>query len=188
MFEGYKTGGASNKSIFSVCEKGDMPCACQIPTPKYPETADWGPILWTILHGLAGRAGANLQPIDEVREWQKFVTLTGEMLPCDHCRAHYSQYLKTNPVTQFAEVPYSFLRTSVKTWFWALHNEVNTDNNKPVFDFDALTSAYTHINFNDFFYRLEPIIKKAIQLSGVSLMKWMKWVKSYRMLRANMGV
>ncbi len=165
-----------------------MPCSCQIPTPKYPETADWGPILWSILHGLAEKAGANLQAADEIREWQKFVTLTGEMLPCEHCRAHYSAYSKTYPITQFAVVPYSSLRTSVKTWFWTLHNEVNSGSNKPLFDYDTLSDTYSQVNFNDKLYRLEPVIKKAIQLSGISLMKWMNWVKSFRMLRASIGV
>jgi hypothetical protein len=165
-----------------------MPCACQVPTPKYPETADWGPILWTILHGLAEKAGANLQPVDEIREWQKFITLTGEMLPCEQCRAHYSTFLKENPVTRLSEIPYSALRIYVKSWFWTLHNEVNTDNGKPVFDYDALTSTYGSVSFYDLYFRLEPVIKKAIQLSGVSLMKWMNWVKSFKMLRANMGI
>ena len=183
-----ETKSAAIFSIFFEVEKGDMPCACQIPTPKYPDTADWGPILWTILHGLAEKAGANLQPIDEVREWQKFVTLTGEMLPCEHCRAHYSAYSKTHPVTQFAVVPYSSLRTSIKTWFWELHNEVNTSAGKPVFNYDELTSTYGSVSFYDLFYRLEPVIKKAIQLSGVSLMKWMNWVKSFKMLKANLGL
>ena len=58
-----------------------MPCACQIPVPQYPDTADWGPILWRILHGLAERAGKASLPADEIREWQKFIKLTGEMLP-----------------------------------------------------------------------------------------------------------
>lgn len=175
-----------------------MPCACQIPVPQYPETADWGPILWTILHGLAERAGSAAIPMDEVREWPKLIQATGLMLPCDKCRAHFTEFSKTHPITagvghsaltQFSNVPYSQIKTSVKTWFWELHNEINQDNNKPVFAYEDLTTIYSErINFQDLFWRLEPVIKKAIELSGVPLMKWMNWVKSFKMMRAILSV
>lgn len=161
-----------------------MPCACQIPVPQYPDTADWGPILWTILHGLAEKAQRAGMPADEVREWQKFVKLTGEMLPCDRCRAHYQAYSKTHPLTQFADVPYSQLKTTIKTWFWTLHNEVNIENGKPVFAYEDLETTYANVNFQDQFWRLEPIIKKAINIQGMGLLTYMNWVKSFKMLRA----
>lgn len=123
-------------------------------------------------------------PADEVREWQRLLKLTGEMLPCDKCRAHYTTYLGTNPLTQFAEGPYSQLKTTVKTWLWRLHNEINVDNGKPVFAYEDLESTYSAVNLQDQFWRLEPIVKKAIQIQGLGLMKWLAWVKSFKMLRA----
>lgn len=166
-----------------------MPCACQIPVPQYPDTADWGPILWHILHGLAERAGSAAIPMDEVREWPKLIQATGQMLPCDKCRAHFSAFTNSHPLTQFSNVPYSQIKTSAKTWFWELHNQVNQDNNKPLFAYEDLAVVYgERINFQDLFWRLEPVIKKAIQLSGVPLMKWMNWVKSFKMMRAILAV
>ena len=165
-----------------------MPCACQIPVPTYPDTADWGPILWTILHGLAEKSQRNISPADEVREWQKFIKLTGEMLPCDKCRVHYTAFSTANPPTQLSKIPYSDLKRWVKSWFFTLHNEVNQDNGKPLFEYTDLVTTYANPNFQDLFWRLEPIMKKAIQLSGVSLMKWQSWVNSYKMLKSILAI
>ena len=160
-----------------------MPCSCQIPVPNYPDNAEWGPILWNILHGMAERAGRAVLPADEVREWQKLIKLTGDILPCDKCRDHYAAYLRSHPVSHFSKIPYSNLKTSVKTFFWELHNEVNTQNGKPIFLYDDL-SRYEKVNLQDLFWRIDPIMKKAIQLSGVSLLKWTAWVHSFKMMRS----
>jgi hypothetical protein len=165
-----------------------MPCACQIPVPTYPETADWGPILWTILHGLAEKSQRAALPEDEIREWQKFIKLTGEMLPCDKCRVHYSAFSTANPPTQLSKIPYTDLKRWIKSWFFTLHNEVNVENGKPLFVYTDLVTAYANPNFQDLFWRLEPVMKKAIQLSGVSLMKWTSWVHSYKMLKSILAI
>jgi len=165
-----------------------MPCACLIPVPNYPDNAEWGPIIWEILHSLAERSGKAIMPADEVREWQKFLKATGEILPCDKCHDHYAAYLKTHPPAQFAKIPYSSLRTSVKTWVWELHNEVNIGNGKPAFKYEDLPARYAKVNFQDLLWRLEPIMRKAIQLSGISLLKWTAWVHSFKMMRAILAI
>ncbi len=165
-----------------------MPCACMIPVPKYPETADWGPILWTLLHGLAEKAGQAALPADEIREWQKFLKATNDMLPCDKCRAHFSAFLKANPATQLQTIPYAQVKTWIRSWFYTLHNEINVENGKPEYPFAQLSIDYGLVNFQDWFWRLEPIIKKAIELSGVSLLKWTAWVHSFKMLRSILSV
>jgi len=163
-----------------------MPCACQVPVPNYPENADWGPIFWTILHSLAEKAGQASLPADELREWPKFIKATGEVLPCDKCRDHFHAYMRTNPVQ--ITVPYSGLKTFIKTWFWQLHNDVNTSLGKPTFAYDDLATTYNKPNYQDLFWRLDPIMKNVIQLNGVSFMKWTKWIHTFKMLRAVLGV
>jgi len=165
-----------------------MPCACQIPVPVYPDNADWGPLVWTLLHGLAEKSGRAPLPSDEVRAWQKLITLTADMLPCDKCRAHYSAFLKANPPSQLSQIPYSDVKRWVRSWFFTLHNEVNVQANKPVFSYDDLSAQYSNVNFQDVFWRLEPDMKKAIDLNGISLNKWTSWVHSYKMLKAAMGI
>lgn len=159
-----------------------------IPVPKYPETADWGPILWAILHGLAEKAGRAALPADEVREWQKFLKATNEMLPCDKCRAHFSAFLKANPATALQTIPYAQVKTWIRSWFYTLHNEINVENGKPVYPLSQLVIDYEMVNFQDLFWRLEPIIKKAIELSGVPLLRWQAWVYSFKMLRSILSV
>jgi hypothetical protein len=165
-----------------------MPCACKYPVPQYPETADWGPILWTILHGLAERSGKAPLPLDEIREWQKFIPLTADMMPCEKCRSHFKAYISVNPVTQISTIPYQHVKIWTRSFFYTLHNEVNHDNNKAPFEFTTLETHYAKVNFQDLFWRLEPVIKKAIELSGIPLMKWLNWKKSFQMLKASMGV
>jgi len=165
-----------------------MPCACQVPVPSYPETADWGPILWSILHGLAEKAGNGYIKADEIREWQKFIKTTGDMLPCDHCKAHYHAFMQANPVTQLTTIPITQINEWVKRWFWNLHNEVNVSRELALYPYDELDQVYSSVSLNDLLYRLTPVINKAISLSGVPYMKWTVWVNSFKMLRSNLGV
>jgi hypothetical protein len=165
-----------------------MPCACLIPVPSYPENAEWGPILWNILHGLAERAGQGIIKTDEVREWQKFIKLTGEMLPCDVCRAHYQEYMKAHPPSQLTTTPFTQTNEWVKKWYWTLHNEINTSKNLPEYPYNDLNAQYSSVNLTDLLYRLNPVIKKAIDLNGVQYIKWTAWVSSYRMLRSILAV
>ena len=164
-----------------------MPCACRVPVPDYPANAAWGPILWTILHGIAEKAQRAALPADEVREWQRFLKATGEMLPCEMCQSHFVQYSKQNPITHFAEIPYSMLKTSIKTWLWQLHADIRTEYGKEVLPYDQLEATYGHVNLQDQLWRLEPVIKQAVQIKGYGLMKWQAWVKSFKMLRATLG-
>lgn len=164
-----------------------MPCACKVPVPDYPSNAEWGPILWTILHGLAEKAQRASLPPDEVREWQRFLKATGEMLPCDVCQAHYVRYSKENPITHFSEIPYSLLKNSIKTWLWQLHSDIRTEYGKEVLPFDQLGTVYGSVNLQDQLWRLEPIIKTTINIKGYGLMKWTNWVKTFKMLRATLG-
>jgi len=171
-----------------MAQQIEMPCACRVPTPDYPANAAWGPILWSILHGLAERAGSGSIPADEVREWIRFLKETGDMLPCDECRAHYVRYSQQNPFTQFAKIPYTMLKGAVKTWLWQLHADIRTEYGKDVLPYDDLTATYGKVNFQDLFWRLEPVIKKTIELKGYGLTRWTNWIKSFKMLRATLGV
>lgn len=165
-----------------------MPCACKIPVPDYPDNADWGPLFWALLHGFAEKSGRAPIPADEGITWQKLLKATAEVLPCDKCRAHFAVYLKQHPPTLFTQIPYSDLKRQVKTWLLNIHNEINQENKKPVFAFEDLEAKYKDVNFQDTFWRLEPVLKKAIQFSGVGLMKWTVWVAHFKMMRSVLGV
>ena len=165
-----------------------MPCACRVPIPDYPSNAEWGPILWSILHGLAEKSQTAALQADEVREWQRFLKATGEVLPCEVCMSHYAAYTKEHPLTHFAEIPFSVFKTSIKTWLWELHTEIRQEYGKDVLPYSELTNQYGKVNLQDLLWRLEPVIKKTIDIKGMGLMKWIQWKKSFLMLRSLLGV
>lgn len=161
-----------------------MPCACQIPVPDYPSTADWGPILWNLLHGITLKAGRSPLLADELREWQKLLKATGEILPCEHCTKHYHEYSQKHPFTHLTKLSKTEIKSFVTEWYFNLHNEVNASHSKPLFNINDLEATYVTVSLQDQLWRLDPVMKRAIQLSGVSLLKWNAWIHSFKMLQS----
>jgi hypothetical protein len=80
------------------------------------------------------------------------------------------------------------LKTAVKTWLWQLHNDIRTEYGHPPLPFTDLPGLYGNVNLQDVFWRLEPVMKNAINIKGMGFLKWQAWVKSFKMLRAILGV
>ena len=117
-----------------------MPCACKVPVETYPENAEWGPLFWKILHGLAEMAGRQKDAVlqgDEVRTWIQVLTQMKQCLPCDICREHYSRWLAAHPVDGLGKMSYKDVGLWIQTYLFDLHNEINEGNDKPVFAFAA---------------------------------------------------
>lgn len=168
-----------------------MPCACQKPVPNYPENVEWGPLMWSIFHALAERAGTQPTPVlqdDERRQWLLLLKFTPDSLPCDKCRIHYTEWVKKRSPDTLKTLPYADMREWIRTWLFDLHNEVNARNQKPLFDYSALKETYKAVNIKETWQRLEPVIKVAIQLNGISLMPWRKWLGSVRSLQGLYGI
>lgn len=157
-----------------------MPCKCRAPVKDYPDSVDWGPILWKMLHGLAEKYGTSKIYQDELNLWKKLFPLTGDIIPCDICRAHYKEYSAANPVILTG--PSSQVATTIQTWLWSLHNEINSENGKPTFLFSDLHQTYGSIDLGDMFHQLDPIMKKAIEPNGVGFLKWKSWSIVYKTL------
>lgn len=153
-----------------------MPCACKVPAVQYPETAEWGPITWAILHGLAERSGRNTNILlqgDEIRNMIALIEDVEKMIPCDICRGHYHEYLLNKPVKGWAKEPYSALRENVRKWLWTLHNDINLGNDKPVFLYEDLQLVYGHVNIKQKIAELSAPIKRAMTHNGVKLLHWL---------------
>ena len=167
-----------------------MPCACKVPAETYPENAEWGPLFWKILHGLAARAGRSTDTIlrgDEIRIWIQVLTQILYCLPCDVCRDHYGRWLSARPVQVLNDLPYAQTAEWIQRYLFDLHNEINEGNDKPVFAFSDLASAYKGVNITGSWRALEPVMKKAITLNGISLLPWKKWLGYVRMLQGIYG-
>ena len=157
----------------------------------YPEAAEWGPLLWTILHGLAEKAGKPISPIyseDERRAWLQFFKLTGDIIPCHICKEHFQIYLREHPVDQLRNLPLTALNDWVRTWFWEVHNWVNMTLQKPVFSKDQLSATYSSVNIRTYIKRLEAPLKRAIMLSGNQFIKFTEWKGKLLMMLSIFGI
>lgn len=168
-----------------------MPCACKKPVEEYPENITWGPLVWRILHGLAEHSGKqtldHLQN-DERRLWISLLKGMEQMLPCDLCRTHYGFWIRANPFASIANMPYASLGLWIKTWLFNLHNDVNTRTQKEIFLFENLRDTYSRTPITASWKQLEPIMNVAINLNGISLMPWRKWLGFIRLLQGLYGV
>lgn len=176
----------------SLCNttKEDMPCACKAPIETYPENAEWGPLFWKLLHGLAELSGRQTDAVlqgDELRTWIQVLTQLKHCLPCDICRSHYSQWLADHPVDGLLKMPYKETGHWIRTYLFTLHNTINEGNDKAIFQFSDLTETYKGVNLTSAWRALEPVMKKAIVLNGISLLPWKKWLAFVRTLQGIYG-
>ena len=157
----------------------------------YPDAAEWGPLLWTILHALAEKAGKPISQIyaeDERRAWIQFFKLTGDIIPCHVCKEHFQIYLKEHPVDELKNIPQSAIRDWVVTWFWEVHNWVNMTLQKPTFPKDQLAATYGSTNIRTYIKRLESPLKRAIMLSGNQFIKFSEWKAKVLMMLSIFGL
>lgn len=169
----------------------NMPCACEKPLPDYPESDHWGPIVWTILHALAEKAGKTVTRSfhdDERRQWINLLTILPKMIPCAMCRKHAEEWLLANPIQGIKTLPDDEFPPWIISWVYRFHESVNARVGKPSFDFALLSSTYKSVSVASALKALKPFIETAIRLSGITLMPWQKWVSYVRMLSSFYGI
>ena len=158
-----------------------MPCACQLPPEIYPDASEWGPILWTILHGMAERVGSTPFPQyqnDERRALIKVMKTLEKVIPCPSCKEHYEVYLKEHPVDKtIMDISYANLNSYVKTWFWELHNWVNESLGRPQFPYEDLTPTYKSVNLRLQMKVLDTPMRKAIRIRAGQLLGYTEFIK-----------
>lgn len=163
-----------------------MPCACLLPPEIYPDASEWGPFLWTILHGLAEKAGTSPFPqyqADERRYLLKIFKVLEKVIPCPSCREHFEVYLREHPVDRaFNELSNQELQKYVKTWFWELHNWVNESIKHPQFPYDQLTEAYRDVNLRATLKSLDIPMRRAIRVRAGQLRSYIDFVNQVNLL------
>ena len=167
-----------------------MPCSCQKPEPDYPESDQWGPVLWTILHALAQKAGKAIFPSfndDEKRQWIQIIELLPKMIPCAMCRAHCEEWIAANPIKIISSLSGDDLNAWVIDWFYRFHENVNARVGKPSFDKALLGPTYNSVSVQGVMKTLKPFIETAIRLTGITLLPWNKWTKHVTFLLSYYG-
>lgn len=169
-----------------------MPCKCKIPYKSYPEAKEWGPVLWTILHGIAERVGTGPFPQyqnDERRGLANLFVKVGHMIPCPSCKEHYEVFLKENPVAQSIKtLPYAELRPFVRSWFWRLHDMVNESKGITSPPIDTLPALYGNANLRMATAQLREPMLRAIKIAGKLFIAYHECVACIRSLLSIYGV
>lgn len=163
-----------------------MPCNCVLDKPTYPQNEEWGPLIWSILHILAEKAGRQTNTLtmgDEQRAWPLFVTTLVQIIPCPYCKDHFQQYLRETP---FQLPPdYTLWKEYIPEYFYLFHEAVNARLKKPSFPQSELSKTYKDSGrLKDIQSSLDKIVERAIKMGGVSLFHWRAWLKQTNMLKA----
>jgi hypothetical protein len=169
-----------------------MPCACQLPPEIYPDASEWGPILWSILHGIAERVGSSVFPQyenDERRALIRLMKSLVKVIPCPSCKEHYEVYLKEHPVEKtLLDIPYRDMKEYFKKWFWELHNWVNESLGRSLFPYNDLTAAYKSIPLRQRIKDLDIPMKKAIRLRAGQLLGYTEFTNQCIVLFSIFGI
>lgn len=157
----------------------------------YPDASEWGPILWSILHGLAERSGRPVTPMyaeDERRAWIPLFQLTSDIIPCHICKEHFKAYLKEHPVEELKRIPLHELHEWLRDWFYTVHEWVNMTLEKPSFPKEGLTAAYGTLSIRQRLKQLEVPMSRAIMLSGNNMKKFSEWKQKVQLILSILGL
>jgi hypothetical protein len=100
----------------------------------------WGPILWRMFHLLS-----EISDKPEVLPlWRRWFQQTADLMPCQKCRLHLHEYLRTHSflVLQSIRQPRERVRNHVRDEIFKLHNHVNAETGKPTFPFETYLEMY----------------------------------------------
>jgi hypothetical protein len=125
---------------------------------------------------------------DERRAWLQLFKETGEIIPCPSCKQHYQDYLAAHPITALKTLALRDMNAWITTWFWTLHNDINTRLEKPIFLKDDLLTTYNRVNLRSALTMVDAPIRLAIKLTGTNLLKYIEWRKRYGILLSMYGI
>lgn len=154
-----------------------MFCACKNPTPDYPVATHWGPPLWGLLHTLAERIVTTPTTQEDKHLWGHVLAALPKVIPCPDCREHATAWSAAHPVTEYMALTTKVDRRAwIIHWFYELHESVNARLGKPSFEKARLSEVYRTKHIKEYLTQLKPFMTSAIQLSGVTILSWKRFV------------
>ena len=96
----------------------------------------WGPKLWFMMHTISLNYPEN-PTIQDKQNNQVFFNNLQNIIPCDLCKQHYSEYLKTHPID-----PHLSNKMSLVKWVLDVHNDVSKRLGKPTWSLNKLLTHY----------------------------------------------
>ena len=138
--------------------------------------SEWGPIAWTLLHGIAERVGQQRIPSiarDEQNELRLTLRTFGALLPCQKCQIHYNDWIKRNSPDLSLKMPNYDLQENARDWIFRLHEHVNADRDiKSEISIDMLPSMYSGVNLRAAAAQLRGYYMKGIELRVLKPDDW----------------
>lgn len=135
-----------------------------------PDADQWGPLLWTLLHGLSIKR-TTIDPL-KLRtlkvKWKLLFDTLSHIVPCPECKDHIIQYIATNPPSTINT------EDEFTSWFYYLHEEVNQRLGKLPFDSTKLVETYSQVNLRTIYYKYDKLMEDSIREGEVSLLAWGK--------------
>jgi len=92
----------------------------------------WGPPLWDILHYITFR----YDPKDSKKVERLFMYHLPNLMPCIHCRNHYKEYVRRNPIKLRN-------REELSKWLVRIHNLTNQQLKNPQFSYSRAVQRYS---------------------------------------------
>lgn len=149
-----------------------------------PDTPQWGPALWRILHALVERTGGRTDlryALDETRLWYNFLTGLRYSIPCTTCKTHYSEYILGHNIDPEFMKQGADRRAALRKWFYDFHQSVNARTGKtfetPV---DDLATLYGREAYTDHMF----VKDKEILVEHMRRAMFIQMMKRDDMLRA----
>ena len=134
-----------------------------------PKNAEWGPLIWEILHGIAERAGRTPHQLileDQQREIIYALRMLEMVMPCALCRKHYQEWRRLHPLEGLGTGTGFF--PAVREWLFILHEFVNKSREVEV----AFTREMLHERYGNYILKpkmleLEMLLKRAVRGGAV---------------------
>lgn len=154
--------------------------------------AQWGPIMWKLLHVTAekiGRSGSTMTDADQANYVKIMITMLPSILPCQDCQSHAEAYLSVNPFPLLKDLSGPALQNTVQSWLYTFHNHVRTMKGQDIImSIDECIALYRRAYISKAEYNtLIECIAAATRQQWVKLDQWKKWYSIVERLRLLTG-
>lgn len=101
----------------------------------------WGPATWTLYHAVSFKYPTDPSDDDRHKAFE-FLYGVARMLPCVHCRTHWTEYLEAHVASAYSIHLAS--RDAFSRFLVDGHNEVNRRLNRPTVPYEVVRAWYIH--------------------------------------------
>jgi hypothetical protein len=132
----------------------------------------WGPEMWKMLHIFADNSGSITDKIlenDEAHIWISLIRNLSILMPCQLCSQHYKAWTKRFNLNEIILLRGLTRNIWLTDFFWNLHNDVNTRNNKSVFNKEDLKKYSDRSEFAGSLDLIKRMVAKAIEQGSLEM-------------------